>query len=220
VALQTLVYNATSPTNPAVNQLFNIDQVNTDVRPPACSFAKRVGPYYAIHGTSGYWNTDFTSPRQYAASTAAYIDPAAESIFPGSNFAVGHCTANQPCLCAATRPACSPRPRDLPYVRVESGTCRSNGYEDFLDMSECVQVLAENFYVNPTTNAKIPFGIHPVTGTVEPPGCWPLTPLFLQVFPTSSRGTTPEACIGLDQTEPRSSPYGYCSPRIPCYCKP
>jgi len=216
VALQTLVFNQTSQTNPAVNELFEIDSVNTITRPPACSFGKNVGPLPQYFLPKGYWNADFTSPRRFAARAAAYIDPA----YPGLNFAIGHCTGQQACLCGTQRPPCQPRPRSLPYVRVESGTCRSNGYEDYLDMSQCVQVLAENYYRHPDTNAKIAFGIHPVTGNIEPPGCWPVDPLALQLDPNNLPGDGPEACISMDYTEPRLPPVGYCSPRIPCYCKP
>jgi len=208
-ALQRLMFNSPDPNNASLTRLFEIDLVNNDVRPPGCSASNpEAGPYPQFSSQRGYFNTDFSSPRNFAAESAS---------FP-PYIPVGHCSSVFPCMCKSVSPRCTPRPT-LPYVRVESGTCQTNGFEDYLDMTECTQVLAENFYKS-DNGSPIPFGIHDVEGTFEPPGCWPLTPLFLQVFPTSSRGTSPEACIGRNQSIPRDHPFGYCSPRIPCYCKP
>ena len=65
----------------------------------------------------------------------------------------------------------------------------------------CSLYLSSHLYI--FAGLAIPFGYHDVTGVLEPPGCWPLTPGFLQQFTASSRAVGPEACIGRDQSEDR-----------------
>ena len=175
------------------NELFEVDILHANTKPPGCTAA--LGEFKSLFGNRAYVNLDKNSPRIYA------------NAYPN----VGLCTRDTPCFCARKRQLC-PRP-PLPYTVVKTGTCRSNGYEDFLDMTQCAEVLGTNFY------RGAPFGYHDVTGVAEPPGCWPLAPGFLNRFTASSRAVGFEACIGRNQSETRSPAFGYCSEAIPCYCK-
>lgn len=179
------------------DELFEIDSMSGVTKPPGCSAAIGIDGSLLARGVyKGYLNADSESERIYAPN-------------------VGTCSESTPCFCGKrTAPICA-RKDPLPYIVVTEGTCRSNGYEDYLDMTECTEVLAENFY-----GREIAFAIHDVEGTAEPPGCWPLTIEFLKLLPTSSRAIGPEACISRNQSETRTPPFGYCSTAIPCYCKP
>lgn len=176
------------------DDLFEIDILRANTKPPGCSAAD--GPFVSVFGNRAFVNMDRTSERIYVSE------------YPN----VGACTDDTPCFCSRRAKSLCPR-QTIPYVVVESGTCGSNGYLDFLDMTECAEVLGVNFYEGK------PFGLHDVTGVAEPPGCWPLTPKFLNKFTASSRAFGFEACIGRNQTEPRNPTFGYCSQAIPCYCK-